>query len=83
MASPSASGRPRAPHLHGRIVALEPLAPKHVEGLREAAQDPRICTWFPILAARDRATFDSWIAEALLHAGHGGQVPFATLGARE
>lgn len=78
MESPSASVQAPAPRLHGRIVVLEPLAPKHVEGLWDAAQDPQIWTWFPVLAARDRATFEGWIAEALLHAGDGDQLPFAT-----
>jgi RimJ/RimL family protein N-acetyltransferase len=34
-----------AQRLEGRIVALEPLGPEHVEGIRAAAADERIWTW--------------------------------------
>jgi hypothetical protein len=46
-----------ARRLGGRIVALEPLAQEHLEGLWEAARDPRIWTWFPVPPAHDRAAF--------------------------
>lgn len=34
-----------AQRLEGRIVALEPLEPRHVDGIRAAAADERIWTW--------------------------------------
>jgi N-acetyltransferase len=70
---------PTTPRICGRIVVLEPLALEHVEGLWEAAQDPQIWTWFPVLAARDRATFENWISEALGRGARGEQIPFATV----
>jgi RimJ/RimL family protein N-acetyltransferase len=45
--------------LEGGIVALEPLGPQHVEGLRAAAADERIWTW---MITRD---VEAWIARAL------------------
>lgn len=79
--SPPPSAHLQSPQLDGRIVALAPLALEHVDALWEVAQDPRIWTWFPVLVARDRATFERWIAEALARAADGGQMPFATLDA--
>lgn len=81
MQRPPAPIHSQGPPLLGRLVVLEPLAPAHVNALWEAAQDPRIWRWFPVLAARDRVTFEGWIAEALAHAAEGDQVPFATLDA--
>jgi N-acetyltransferase len=81
MESPLPSAHLKSPQLHGRIVTLAPLAPEHVDALWKVAQDRRIWTWFPELVARDRATFERWVSEALAQAAHGGQVPFATLDA--
>lgn len=68
-----------ARRLVGRIVVLEPLAPEHEPGLWQAASDPRIWDYFPVLAASDRRTFRAWIAEALDTAAAGLAVPFATV----
>jgi RimJ/RimL family protein N-acetyltransferase len=70
---------PDVPRLRGRVVLLEPLALEHADGLWDAAQDPRIWTWFPVLPARDRSTFDGWIEETLVQAAAGQQIPFATV----
>jgi N-acetyltransferase len=48
-----------AVRLQGKIVALEPLRPQHVEGLRESANDERIWRW---MVTRDA---EAWIADAL------------------
>jgi N-acetyltransferase len=48
-----------ATRLEGRIVALEPLGPEHVEGLRAAASDERIWRW---MWTRD---VEAWIADSL------------------
>jgi N-acetyltransferase len=69
----------RVPHLAGRIVTLEPLAPEHEPGLWRAASDPRIWDYFPVLAASDRRTFHAWIREALDAAAAGLAIPFATV----
>ena len=47
------------PTLVGRIVTLEPIEPRHVEGLRAAAADERAWTW---MTTRDTK---AWIAAAL------------------
>jgi RimJ/RimL family protein N-acetyltransferase len=47
------------PRLEGRIVTLEPLEGRHVDGLREAAADERAWTW---MTTRD---VGAWIAAAL------------------
>jgi N-acetyltransferase len=47
------------PRLAGRIVTLEPIDPRHVDGLRAAAADERAWTW---MTTRDT---EAWIAAAL------------------
>jgi RimJ/RimL family protein N-acetyltransferase len=47
------------PTLVGRIVTLEPIEPRHVEGLRAAAADERAWTW---MTTRDT---DAWVGWAL------------------
>jgi N-acetyltransferase len=47
------------PTLVGRIVTLEPIDPRHVDGLRVAAADERAWTW---MTTRDT---EAWIQEAL------------------
>ena len=47
------------PTLVGRIVTLEPIGRRHVEGLRAAAADERAWTW---MTTRDT---EAWIAAAL------------------
>jgi RimJ/RimL family protein N-acetyltransferase len=47
------------PTLVGQLVTLEPIEPRHVEGLRAAAADERAWTW---MTTRDT---EAWIAEAL------------------
>jgi RimJ/RimL family protein N-acetyltransferase len=47
------------PTLVGRIVTLEPIDPRHVEGLRAAAADERAWTW---MTTRDT---EAWIERAL------------------
>jgi RimJ/RimL family protein N-acetyltransferase len=56
------------PRLEGRLVVLEPLEPKHLEGIRAAAADQRIWTW---MWTRD---IEAWI-QRTLHAGD--MYPFA------
>jgi N-acetyltransferase len=47
------------PRLQGRIVTLEPIEQRHVDGLRAAAADPRAWTW---MTTRDT---EAWIGRAL------------------
>ena len=53
------SGDQLRPRLDGRIVTLEPIQPRHVDGLRAAAADDRAWTW---MTTRDTET---WIRRAL------------------
>jgi N-acetyltransferase len=48
-----------AERLEGRLVVLEPLRPKHLEGIRAAAADERIWTW---MWTRD---VEAWIERTL------------------
>jgi RimJ/RimL family protein N-acetyltransferase len=59
--------------LEGRIVVLEPLAERHVDGLRSAAADERV--W------RFMVTTDvnAWIADAFAEQRAGVRVPFVVL----
>src|SRR6476620_7751651 len=47
------------PTLEGRIVALEPIEPRHADGLRAAAADERAWTW---MTTRDT---EAWLRRAL------------------
>jgi N-acetyltransferase len=60
-----------AVRLEGRVVALEPLGPRHADGLREAADDERIWRW---MLTRD---VEAWIADALRRSDD--RQPFAVL----
>jgi len=71
-----------APRLEGGIVTVEPLAPRHEDGLWEAAEDPRIWRWMPVNAIESRGTFAAWFAEALDRTGTGIEQAFAVLDAQ-
>ncbi len=65
----SAEGFPAAlaPPLRGELVALEPLAPEHAEGLWEAAQPEEIWAWLVSLNS-SRELFDYWLKTSLVAA---------------
>lgn len=65
--------------LEGRIVSLEPLAPRHEEGLRAAAGDARTWTWLAIVQPRTRAELAAWLEEALEATAAGRELPLATV----
>jgi RimJ/RimL family protein N-acetyltransferase len=58
MIEPAIKG-PLTMRLDGRLVALEPFAEEHREGLWEAAQDDRIWAWLAHLN-KSREAFDHW-----------------------
>ncbi|HZV74346.1 MAG TPA: GNAT family protein [Conexibacter sp.] len=62
----------------GSLVALEPLAERHVEELRAAASDPRISQWFPV-PLHEPAGFDAWLADARSAFTERREVTFATV----
>jgi RimJ/RimL family protein N-acetyltransferase len=66
--------------LEGRIVVLEPLAPRHARPLAEAARDPEIWRWvsFP---GHEPDAFARWFEVSIAAAEAGTEAPFATLDA--
>ena len=69
---------PESPVLEGAHVRLEPLAPRHVDGLLEAATGDRTSFGFTPVPA-DRTGMAAYVDRALAHAAAGHQVPFATV----
>jgi N-acetyltransferase len=67
--------------LEGSLVVLEPLEPRHEEGLFEAARDPRLWQYLPFDAGESRPAFRSWFEAALAASEDGNEAAFATLDA--
>jgi RimJ/RimL family protein N-acetyltransferase len=67
--------------LQGRIVALEPLEPRHEEGLWRAAGDPDVWRWMTVNAGVDRDVFGTWFQDALAAARESREAPFAIVAA--
>lgn len=65
--------------LEGRVVALEPLAAGHEEGLWEASRDPALWRWLPIVQPATRDELRAWLDDALARAEAGLDIPFATV----
>jgi RimJ/RimL family protein N-acetyltransferase len=66
-----------APPLEGSIVALEPLAEEHTEGLWAAAQAPEIWAWLAHLN-ESRELFEKWLALSFEAAREGREGTYAT-----
>ena len=71
-----------ARRLEGSLVVLEPLEPRHEEGLFEVAQDAEIWRYIPFDVGGSREAFHSWIEAALAESEAGNEAAFATLDAR-
>jgi RimJ/RimL family protein N-acetyltransferase len=69
----------QAPTLVGRLVRLEPLDVRHVEGLWEASRDPRTWRWLSIVQPSTRAEMGTWVDAALAEAAVGTEIPLATV----
>jgi len=67
------------PTLEGRIVRLEPLAPRHADDLYEASRDPRIWRWLPIVQPLTREEWQRWLEGALERTDAGLELAFATV----
>ncbi len=65
--------------LEGRIVALEPLAAGHEEGLWEASRDPALWRWLPIVQPATRVELRAWLDDALARVEAGLDIAFATV----
>ena len=72
---------PYPPHpvtLAGRTVRLEPLGPRHADGLRAAVQDGELWRlWYTNVPTP--ASIDEWIAKALALQADGLALPFAVI----
>lgn len=67
-----------ASRLEGEIVVLEPLDPRHEDGLWTAAQDPAIWTWtYP--RGKSPEHFRAWFQASLRACATGEQCVFATI----
>jgi RimJ/RimL family protein N-acetyltransferase len=71
-------GRWEAPTLVGRHVRLEPLEPRHAEGLWEASRDPRTWQWLSILQPATREELDAVLAAASAARDSGDELPLVT-----
>jgi RimJ/RimL family protein N-acetyltransferase len=67
------------PTLEGRIVRLEPLAPRHANGLWDASRDPRTWSWLSVVQPSTREAFDAWLDEAFAAREAGVELPLVTL----
>jgi RimJ/RimL family protein N-acetyltransferase len=64
--------------LEGEIVVLEPLEPRHEEGLYEAARHPEIWEWLAPIG-QSREFFSEWFHTSLADAQAGREGVFATI----
>lgn len=67
-----------APTLTGERVVLEPLAPRHADGLRAAAAASEIWEWLPV-RLDDERVLATWLAETIGAFEDGREAPFATV----
>jgi RimJ/RimL family protein N-acetyltransferase len=65
--------------LEGRIVRLEPLAPKHEAALWDASRDARTWRWLPIVQPKTREQWSGWVGQALAAADDGRELPLVTI----
>jgi N-acetyltransferase len=68
-----------APTLEGRLVRLEPLDVRHVEGLWEASRDPGTWRWLSVSQPSTRDELGMWVDAALANAAAGTEIPLVTL----
>lgn len=64
--------------LSGSLVTLEPVAERHVEGLRAAAADPVVSRWLPVPLHEPR-WFEWWLEDARAALAERREVTFATV----
>jgi RimJ/RimL family protein N-acetyltransferase len=67
------------PTLEGRLVRMEPIDPRHREGMHAALADPAVWRWVKIDASADRAAFDDWFDQALLLTAERREFAFVTV----
>ena len=74
----SAVGGWTAPTLEGRIVRLEPLVPRHEEGLWLASRDPRTWRWLSVVQPETREEWSAFVAQARDAGAAGAEIPLVT-----
>ena len=65
--------------LEGRHVRLEPLEPRHLPLLQEAARGPDVFQWFLTDTLTKPAEMEKWLNDALRAQATGAEVGFATV----
>jgi RimJ/RimL family protein N-acetyltransferase len=64
--------------LEGRLVRLEPMSPRHLDGLVQVALDPHLWRW-TIARPTDRGGLEAWMATAMANRSAGSELPFVTV----
>jgi N-acetyltransferase len=64
--------------LEGRLVRLEPMSSRHLDGLEDVAFDPELWRW-TIARPTDRAALEAWMSTAMAGAAAGSELPFVTI----
>jgi N-acetyltransferase len=64
--------------LEGRIVRLEPMSPRHLDGLVQVGLDPALWQW-TLARPTDRDGLDGWMATAMANRAAGAELPFVTI----
>lgn len=67
----------KAVELRGNLVAIEPLAPEHAEGILHAADSDEVFAWLPYPRPTNLAAAETWIADALADRHAKRRLPFA------
>ena len=70
---------PKPVLLEGRHVRLEPLEPRHLPLLQEAARGPDVFQWFLTDTLTKPAEMEKWLNDALRAQATGAEVGFATV----
>src|SRR5881227_1382180 len=66
--------------LRGKLVAVEPLAAEHAEGILAAADSDEVFAWLPYPRPGDLSAAEAWIADALADRDADRRLPFAIRG---
>ena len=67
-----------APTLEGRLVRLEPLEPRHADGLWEASRAARTWRWLSVVQPATPEALAEWVDAALANAQAGLEIPLVT-----
>jgi N-acetyltransferase len=64
--------------LEGQLVRLEPMSPRHLDGLAQVALDPALWQW-TLARPTDRGGLEAWMTNAMANAAAGSELPFVTV----